>query len=320
MKLMSRIARVTRWMAVAASVFLAAGAIYQFVATRLDEARYPPPGEMVPVGDRTFHLNCAGTGSPTVILEAGLGGGSLDWVLVQSEVARFTRVCSYDRSGFAWSGPAYSRERDAVSVTEDLYSMLNSAGIAPPYVMVGHSIGGIYAQMFSARYSQEVAGVVLVDSSHPDQLSHIAGIPGFLPYLLKVSAPVGITRIVNALDDVPNLTPETRVERAALYSRTASIWSMADEIAEIPPSLEQVRGTPMQLGDKPLVVLARGLTDGLSPDGAVAWRDLQSDLSRASSSGKLMVAEKSGHYIHFAEPGLVIEAIVHVLHAAPDRR
>lgn len=293
-------------------VALVVGALYQFIATRLDEGKYPPPGQMVNVEGRSLHLNCTGDGAPTVILESGLGGGSLDWSLVQPEVAKFGRVCSYDRAGIAWSTSGGGR-REASQITDELHKLLAAAHIAPPYVMVGHSIGGVYLQSFAARYPDEVAGVVLVDSSHQDQLSHIPGIPAFAPYLFKVAAPVGIARIVNALEDFPNLTSEAKAKRAGLYSHTHSVYANADEMAAIPDSLAELRASPMQLGDKPLIVLSRGLSDGGSPETEAAWLELQSTLAKRSTNGKLIVAKNSGHYIQFFEPGLVIDSIREVI-------
>ncbi len=296
-------------------VALVAGALYQLIATRADEGRYPPPGQMVNVEGHSLHLNCTGEGTPTVILESGLGGGSPDWSLVQPEVAKFGRVCSYDRAGIAWSTSGGGR-REASQIRDELHKLLAAAHIAPPYIMVGHSIGGVYVQSFVARYPDEVAGVVLVDSSHQDQLSRIPGIPAFVPYVFKVAAPVGIARIVNMVEDFPNLTAEAKTKRAGLYSHTHSVYANADEMAAIPDSLAELRASPMQLGDKPLIVLSRGLSDGGSPETEAAWLELQSSLAQRSTNGKLIVAKNSGHYIQFFEPGLVIDCIRQVIRQA----
>ena len=146
-----------------------AGAIYQAIATELAERAYPPPGEMVDVGGYSLHINCVGQGSPTVVLDAGSGGFSAQWVRVQREVSGTTRVCSYDRAGMGWSemGP---EPRDARQISSELHTLLGKAGIEGPYVLVGHSFGGMYMQTYAARYPDEVAGVALVDSStDPDQ-------------------------------------------------------------------------------------------------------------------------------------------------------
>ena len=148
-----------------------AGAIYQTIATERAERAYPPPGEMVGIGGYSLHIDCVGRGSPTVVLDAGLGEMSAQWVMVQREVSDTTRVCAYDRAGMGWSemGP---EPRDARQITGELHALLEGAGIEGPYVLVGHSFGGLYMQTYAARYPDEVAGMALVDSSQPEQFSY----------------------------------------------------------------------------------------------------------------------------------------------------
>src|SRR5215212_3200602 len=169
---MRRIWRPLLGLVVALLVLAVAGAIYQAIATALAERAYPPPGEMVDVGGYSLHVYCVGQGSPTVVLDAGLGEFSAQWVRVQREVSDTTRVCAYDRAGMGWSemGPD---PRDAKQITSELHTLLSKAGIEGPYVLVGHSFGGMYMQTYANRYPEEVAGVALVDSStDPDQFSH----------------------------------------------------------------------------------------------------------------------------------------------------
>src|ERR671913_468644 len=152
-------------------VLAVVGAIYQAIATDRAERSYPPPGEMVDVGGYSLHINCVGQGSPTVVLDGGSGEMSADWVWVQREVSDTTRVCAYDRAGMGWSemGP---EPRDAKQISSELHAQLTKDGIEGPYVLVGHSFGGLYMQTYAARYPDEVAGVSLVESSHPDQFSY----------------------------------------------------------------------------------------------------------------------------------------------------
>jgi pimeloyl-ACP methyl ester carboxylesterase len=147
-------------------VLVLAGLVYQFVATRLDYRRYLAPGEMVAVAGHDMQLYCtgAGKGGPTVVMDAGLGGGLLDWQTIQSEVAKFARVCSYDRSGIAWS-EAGPDPRTSPRIVEKLHTLLKNAGVDGPYVLVGHSFGGANVQLYAAEYPDEVAGMVLVDSA-----------------------------------------------------------------------------------------------------------------------------------------------------------
>src|SRR5918998_6014843 len=131
------------------------GAIYQAIATEIDQRTYTPPGKLVDVGDHSLHINCVGQGSPTVILEAANGGMSAHWTRVQQEVAQTTRVCAYDRAGLGWSEPG-PEPRDAKQISSELHPLpANAAGTEGPYVLVGHSYGGLYARMFAAQYPEQ---------------------------------------------------------------------------------------------------------------------------------------------------------------------
>ena len=142
--------------AVAALLALAViGAIYQAVATEIDRRTYPPPGQLVEVGGHRLHLHCVDQGTPTVILEAASGGMSAHWVRVQQEVARTTRACAYDRAGLGWSEPGPG-PRDARQISSELHTLLGNAGIEGPYVLVGHSYGGLYVRTHADRYPDEV--------------------------------------------------------------------------------------------------------------------------------------------------------------------
>ena len=133
----------------------------------------PAPGLMVRVGDHRLHLYCSGRGEPTVILDSGLGGNSLDWVSVQPGVAEYTRVCTYDRAGYGWSelGPL---PRTSKRIAEELHTLLERAGVAGPYVLVGHSFGGYNVRLFASHYPEKTAGVILLDSAHEDQFMHFS--------------------------------------------------------------------------------------------------------------------------------------------------
>jgi pimeloyl-ACP methyl ester carboxylesterase len=131
----------------------------------------PAPGKIVDISGTKLHINCLGTGSPVVILESGLPGVSLDWVLVQPEVAKVTRVCSYDRAGFGWSGPG-KQPRTADQIADELAALLLTAAVPPPYVLVGHSAGGIYVRRFTRKHPDQVIGMVLVDSTHEGALAY----------------------------------------------------------------------------------------------------------------------------------------------------
>ena len=165
------IRRVALGLLVAMIALAVSGAIYQTVATARDRRAYPPSGRLVNVGGYTMHIDCRGTaaeGAPTVILESALAGTTSLWGWVQPEVANATRVCAYDRAGSGWSDPR-PQPRDAEHFAAELQALLQAAAVAGPYVLVGHSYGGKYVRMYTAMYPDQVAGIVLVDASHPDQ-------------------------------------------------------------------------------------------------------------------------------------------------------
>jgi pimeloyl-ACP methyl ester carboxylesterase len=183
-------------------VLLLAGVVLQFIITRIDACRYPAPGEMVDVGGYNLHLYCTGeAGAPTVVMDSGLGGTVLDWQLVQPEVAKFARVCTYDRGGMGWSDPG-AQPRTSRQITKELQTLLSDAGVRGPYVLVGHSFGGTNMQVYASRYPDEVAGMVLVDSALEDEEAVILTKslqPS--PVLLKIYATIGLTRLPYSLGE-----------------------------------------------------------------------------------------------------------------------
>src|SRR5215210_773754 len=269
--IMRRLGKVLLVLVVALLALAVAGAIYQAIATELAERDYPPPGEMVDVGGYSLHINCVGQGSPTVILDAGSGLFSAQWVRVQREVSDTTRVCAYDRAGMGWSemGPD---PRDAQQITSELHTLLGKAGIEGPYVLVGHSYGGMYMQTYAARYPEEVAGVALVDSStDPDQFSHQPeaqdsyepqkqqSAVGSQLVRLGVSLParLGIVRLLSELDPAsPELPPQQRAQIDALTPSTRQFTTSVLEF--LAPTQTRRLGS---LGNKPLAVVTAGASE-----------------------------------------------------------
>src|SRR5215207_731094 len=188
-------------------LLLLLGVLYQFVATRMAYRNYPAPGEMVSVSGHDMQIYCTGKagGGPTVVMDAGLGGGLLDWQTVQPKVATFARVCSYDRSGIGWSesGP---NPRTSQRIVKELHSLLADAGEEGPYVLVGHSFGGANVQLYASEYPEEVVGMVLADSAldtrvlDKDLQKAVAGIQPS-PLTIKAAAPLGIPRLLASGED-----------------------------------------------------------------------------------------------------------------------
>jgi pimeloyl-ACP methyl ester carboxylesterase len=269
----------------------ATGAIYQAAATAIDRRIYSPPGQLVDVGGHQLHIHCIGAGSPTVILESAFPGTSADWAWVQPQVASATRVCAYDRAGLGWSdlGP---EPRDASQIAAELHTLLDRAGIRPPYILVGHSLGGLFVRQYAAHYPNELAGMVLVDATHPDVLTRLPPelAAGFTPgepvlALFPILAGLGITRLglVDPFPVDPHLPAQQHAANTALSVSTRSMTAIAGELRAIPAALAQVRAAG-DLGHMPLVILSSEQTFPDSPQAQRSWNGLQHDLVALSSN------------------------------------
>ncbi len=299
------------------------GLLYQSIASAQDASSYPPPGKLIDVGGYRLHLYCTGAvrpGSPTVILEEGIGSTSLVWSKVQPGVASFTHVCSYDRAGYGWSdmGPLPRTNRRMVT---ELHTLLTRAGVPGPYVLVGHSSGGLIMRLYAFTYPQQVAGLVLVDSSHEDQDRYPDLRPtgtNLLP-LCQALAPFGILRLLGYLNgDVAEDSPTVQLADKAHLYQTRYCQTVSDEEAAWDESLAQVRAARHSLGHLPLVVLTRGVPGNFFQGNAgkqvpLSWLTLQKDLVSLSTNSTQIIATRSGHYIELDQPDLVIAAIKQVL-------
>jgi pimeloyl-ACP methyl ester carboxylesterase len=281
------------WAVVTLLALAVVGAIYQAIATQLDERAYPPPGRLVEVGGHRLHVRCVGEGSPTVILEAAIVGMSAHWVRVQQEIAKATRVCAYDRAGLGWSesGP---KPRDAKRVSSELHTLLaNAAGIEGPYVLAGHSYGGLYARMYAARYPQEAAGVVLVDSSHPEQFTRSPEERAMYQRtrrqaaIVPLLARLGVMRLLDVFPAHPDLPPHQRAQVAAFNSSTRHLVATAEEFSATPQTTAQVCSAG-SLGDKPLAVVSAGQQPS-------DWLEMQEELAALSSNSVHRTVEGATH-------------------------
>jgi pimeloyl-ACP methyl ester carboxylesterase len=286
-----------------------------------------PPGRLVDIGGRRLHLNCTGQGSPTVVFENGGGAFSIDWALVQPAIAKTTRACSYDRARHAWSDPSPSAETSA-SVSRDLHALLAAAGERPPYVLAGHSMGGIYVRIFERRYLGEVAGLVLVDSSHEDQLfTMYRGNPVTIGSLTAAqileALPPGDIRVPSRppqtgepFNRLPDALFKLRVEleRRLIAGDSAQpvpyatvVEAIEGQRAAFAELLEARRTRPGEFANRPIVVLTRGVN---APDGL---RAAHAELAAASKKGRHAVVPGAGHEIQLSQPAAVIQAIEEVV-------
>ena len=280
------------WLVIALLVLAIVGAIYQTIATARAERAHPPPGKMIDVGDHRMHIDCVGQGSPTVVLDTALGAMSASWVRVQQEVSGTTRVCAYDRAGMGWSqsGP---EPRDAKQVAGELHALLEGAGIDGPYVLVGHSFGGLYMQTYAARYPEEVAGVALIESSHPEQFSRLPEARNsyeqikLLYTVASLLAPIGVVRLFNLSPAPPELPHQQRAQIAALNPSTRQVSTTAQEFRATPQSTAQARSL-RSLGNKPLAVVSAGTQSS-------GWLELQDDLATISPNSMHRVVKEATH-------------------------
>ena len=292
-----------------------AGAIYEAIESHRDRLRFHLPGQLVDIGGYRLHLYCTGEGSPTVILEAGGGNPWLSWYKVQPQVAQFTRVCSYDRAGLGWSDPS-PKPRTTKVIAEELHTLLHNAGIAGPFVMVGHSLGGMDARMFASQYPAEVVGMVLVDSSHPDQddrfppeAKKLAAATKYVIRAMQITLPIGLPRLL-ASRSVPK---EVQPEFCAVFCRPQFIAAVRAEAAAQAENSAQVRALG-SLGNMPLVVLSHdadkvhfpgNLTEPVNRE----WDKMQEEQSQLSSNGSHLVVIGSGHDIQIDKPDAVVDAV-----------
>ena len=311
------------------ALLLVAGASYQFIKTKLDEKSYPPQGRMIDVGGYRLHIHSLGSGSPTVVLDAGLGNIGLDWGLVQPEIAKFARVVSYDRAGYGWSekgdGP-----RTSLRIVQELHTLLHNARIPGPYILVGHSFGGANVQLFATTYPDEVMGIILVDGCHEEQEKRLPPSPigssGFgNPIVARLSTFFGVSRVLMNMQGssiAPPMPQHLWDAHLALCLTTKHWNSMLDESKELNESLAQLAEANRSiLAKTPCTVITAGRMPDLAAFGLneqlnaylqemfATWGELQKELVSKFEHGRQIIAEKSDHMIPWHQPELIVHAV-----------
>jgi len=283
------------------------GAIYESLAEAADVRANPPPGQMVDVGGYRLHLNCTGSGSPTVVIDAGWMESSAMWGWVQPEVAKTTRVCTYDRAGMGWS-EASPRPRTAREFANELHTLLVKANEPGPYVLVGHSLGGYTVRVYAHDYPAEVAGLVLIDAQKlpaaVDSTPQPAPNPGraSLPSLM---ARIGLVRLLAGPLGLiqQNLPPEDKQANNAFSVTPRSVQTYLDEGRGMPEGGAQAKAV-QTLGALPIIVLSRG------QDQTADWTASQAGFLQLSSDSQQLFADQSGHSIQIEQPEAAVAAIV----------
>lgn len=291
---------------------------YQRIAEASDRRRFPAPGRLVDIGGRHLHLVEMGAGSPAVVIIPALAESVLGWLGVVERTAAETRACVYDRAEVGWSDPPPRWRRTPDLMAADLHALLTAAGIPPPYVVVGHSIGGIVARRFYAQHPDLVAGIVLVDSSHEQQARRFAAADwrkGTSRYAWEVvkrqGRILGTRRLAASHGLLPDFDSDIAREAPPEYAGAARaiLLSTPHKRANVREMLMATHtwGAPPGLSSVPLTVLTalRRLDQSLLP----AWVQMQEELAALSSGSEHITAPGVGHYMHLDDPDLVVKAI-----------
>jgi pimeloyl-ACP methyl ester carboxylesterase len=329
--------RLRLWLRVIGTAFLAwilllaiAGFTYQSTSIARDRRAYPMPGQLVDVGGYRMHIYCTGQQSPTVVLDSSLGDPFDVWHKVQPQISQFARVCSYDRAGLGYSdsGPHPPLSKN---IAEELHTLLHNSGIAGPYILVGHSMGGYDIRLFAGLYRDEVGGMVFVDSSHPDQNKRFPTIPSEKAEeasadrkakLEQFAMLFGLPRLFEFFDpfDYCHGDAEMRATQCNFHSVRTGVAAMKtfDE------SAAQAAATG-PFGDLPIAALSHDpensgwggdLTAAQIKSLEDAWVQMQEELAHLSTRGARTVAKNSSHYIQLDRPDVVIDAIRSVVDQA----
>ena len=251
----------------------AVGGVYQTIREALDRRTYVAPGQLVDVGGHRLHLHCAGSGTPTVVLESGLGETGAYWGWISTALALDTRVCTYDRAGRGWSDPA-SAKHDGVAVSTDLRTLLDRAHVRGPFVFVGHSSGAQYVRIFAGRYPEQVAGMVLLDGQPTEAFESLPAYPAFYSTFRRISALLpSLARLgVGRLVPPDRALPEPTRDIQHLHHASPRLYrSLRDEFAELPTSLAQARSF-------------HNLGDTATRDALAGWLPLQNRMARLSTN------------------------------------
>lgn len=306
-------------------LILGAGATYQHLEEQSDLEQWPPLGTMYDVDGTRLHLHCMGSGSPTVILEMGLGMGSQYWTDTQEKISSKTRVCRYDRPGFGYSDSVH-HEVPAKEVASRLHALLEQAGIQEDLVLVGFSAGGLYVREFYRQHPSAVSGMVLVDSTHEQQGTRLPKWPppGWQLRYAHILAPLGYFRLTENLEQNYEWLQTSDAVKHRLNSTGWRSHFLPAVLAEHNAFLADVShgATPTKLGDLPVTVLSRGkpvwLPEGLPESITLesiteerrVWDILQAELVKLSTNTKHVIATKSDHTIWMDEPELFVSTVM----------
>src|ERR1017187_1952005 len=293
-------------------------AAFNYFAIRQYRAIYSVPGRMYSVGGYKTHLYCIGSGTPTIVLESGLGDDFLIWGRVQPELAKATRVCSYDRSGLGWSevrpGP-----RDSNTVSEQLHALLVQAGISGPFLLMGHSLGGLHIRAYASRYPMEIVGLVLVDSSSPEQLTRFPrSVVEFQRHFynielnrLKWKTALGLRRVLGRCGE----TPPGYEAYATFFKADDCIPSLITAAQREFDVFQLSCREAAQTGpfpNLPILIFSedpnhrdQDIPANILNEMSPVWNSLQEELKNLSARSRRIVVKGTSHYIQAQRPELL---------------
>ena len=292
-----------------AAVLLAGSSAFNAIELRLAWTRHAPPGAFYTVNGARMHIDCIGAGEPTIVLDTGFGDNATVWRKVQPELAKTTRVCSYDRAGSGWSDPLPG-SRDANQIVEQEHALLQQAGISGPIVLMGHSIAGLYIRAYATHFPEHVAGIVFVDGSSPGQfkipvIANEVNSQSWAP--LHAAAILGLPRLNWLLGrPVPDMSPQAGRDEAeaefhthvgALATEMHSFFRSGDEVAQTGP-----------YGALPILIFSQDTTKPGSEDMApfaAPWNQMQENFKKLSTHSRRIIAKGSSHYIQLDRPDLI---------------
>jgi pimeloyl-ACP methyl ester carboxylesterase len=319
--------------AISGCAFVTQGVCADAPTQLVTDLAYAKPQRLVEVEHgRRMNIYCLGAGSPTVVMDSGLGDSTISWALVQPQIAKSTKTCTYDRAGLGFSDPA-ARPSTVANMAHDLHALLKAAKVKPPYILVGHSLAGMTVRVYADRYREDVVGMVIVDGSHEDQSVRVwgevnpAGRQKWEAYLAEHSdcvgeAETGLVKGTAAYqkcigDDDPHLSPAINEaqDRVAQTPRwQAAVASERQSIFR--ESADQTRATRKDFGDMPIIVLThqpQPPSDDETPEQqdrrTLIWEDLHNQVAAMSTRGINAVVPHADHYIQFDRPQVVVDAV-----------
>jgi pimeloyl-ACP methyl ester carboxylesterase len=328
----------------ALAALLTLGVLYQQIGASRQRRRFAPPGSLIDVGGHRLHVTCAGSGSPVVLLESGIAASSLSWAVVQPAIATFTRVCSYDRAGLAWSDPP-SCPRTFDRIVDELGTVLASSAPREPYILVGHSFGSFVVSAYAMRHRSRVVGLVLVDPAtewltmapHRKRLlwggrqlsrvgallAHVGvvrgclalltgGAPGAPRRFVRIFGPTAARTLERLVGEVQKLPAKIHPVVQALWCNPKCFHAMADHLSALERHRESIAAVspPREV---PVVVISSG-------DQSAEQLAVHRSLAETSIAGRHVVAARSAHWIQFDEPELVVAAVRDLVESARDPR